>query len=206
MLSSLKKKIRFSFYKLAQFCLYRSVGARELADLWREKGAVVGKNIHIAPNCFLEPGFEFLLKIEDNVTIAFFTKIILHDSAFCNVLDFPVKVGRVVIGEGTYIGSNVTIFPGVKIGKGCVIGANSMVTKSINDGMVAFGAPAKEIAPLSSYDCEKWAQSTDMVTFYDYPSQAEKKNLAPEEINALLEAKRLEIKAYFEKKDKESNT
>lgn len=48
------------------------------------------------------------------------------------------------IGDGTWIGENVCIL-GVSIGKNCVIGANSVVTKEIPDYCVAVGAPAKVV-------------------------------------------------------------
>lgn len=49
----------------------------------------------------------------------------------------------VSIGEGSYIGINTVIVGNVKIGKHCVIGANSVVTKDIPDYCVAVGASAK---------------------------------------------------------------
>ncbi|MCK4619283.1 MAG: hypothetical protein KAT52_05010 [Desulfobacterales bacterium] len=47
----------------------------------------------------------------------------------------------VYIGNNSWIGQNVTII-GVKIGKHCVIGANSVATKDIPDYCVAAGSPA----------------------------------------------------------------
>ena len=49
------------------------------------------------------------------------------------------------IGDDAWIGGNCTILPGVEIGKGCVIGAGSVVTKSIPDYCVAVGNPARPI-------------------------------------------------------------
>jgi acetyltransferase-like isoleucine patch superfamily enzyme len=51
---------------------------------------------------------------------------------------------NVVIGDGTWIGENVSII-GAKIGKNCVIGSNSVVTNNIPDYSVAVGSPAKVI-------------------------------------------------------------
>lgn len=48
------------------------------------------------------------------------------------------------IGEGTWLGENVCVI-GAKIGKHCVIGANSVVTKDIPDYSIAVGAPARII-------------------------------------------------------------
>ena len=57
-----------------------------------------------------------------------------------------VQIGQTVsIGDGSYIGINTVIVGNVKIGKRCVIGANSVVTKDVPDYSVAVGSPAKVI-------------------------------------------------------------
>lgn len=67
-------------------------------------------------------------------------------------IDIPVidqgivqKGQAVSIGDGSYIGINTVIVGNVKIGKHCVIGANSVVTKDVHDYCVAVGSPAKVI-------------------------------------------------------------
>lgn len=62
-----------------------------------------------------------------------------------------VQNGTVEIGEGSWLGENVCVL-GAKIGKHCVIGSNSVVTKDIPDFCVAVGVPAKVI---KQYDFEK---------------------------------------------------
>jgi acetyltransferase-like isoleucine patch superfamily enzyme len=60
----------------------------------------------------------------------------------------------VVIGDDCWIGGNVVILPGVKIGTGCTVGAMSVVSKDIPDFSVAMGQPArvvkkvKEVPPM----------------------------------------------------------
>ena len=57
-----------------------------------------------------------------------------------------VQKGQTVsIGDGSYVGINTVIVGNVKIGKHCVIGANSVVTKDVPDYCVAVGSPAKVI-------------------------------------------------------------
>jgi maltose O-acetyltransferase len=51
----------------------------------------------------------------------------------------------VCIGRDVWIGTRVIILPGVSIGDGCVIGAGSVVTKSLPPMSVAVGVPAKAI-------------------------------------------------------------
>lgn len=61
------------------------------------------------------------------------------------VIRQPIKqIGEVEIGDGSWLGEHVCVI-GAKIGKHCVIGANSVVTKDIPDFSVAVGSPAKVI-------------------------------------------------------------
>jgi serine acetyltransferase len=61
------------------------------------------------------------------------------------IMDQPIKqISTVEIGDGTWLGENVCVI-GAKIGKNCVVGANSVVTKDIPDYSVAVGSPAKII-------------------------------------------------------------
>ena len=59
--------------------------------------------------------------------------------------NMPIKYGDVVIDDYAWIGANVFINPGVKIGKNSVIGANSVVTKDIIENGIYGGVPAKLI-------------------------------------------------------------
>ena len=51
--------------------------------------------------------------------------------------------GEINIGDKVWIGRNVCIFGGVHIGRGAVIGANSVVTHDVPENSVAGGVPAK---------------------------------------------------------------
>lgn len=71
------------------------------------------------------------------------------------ILDQPIKqLDEVTIGDGSWIGENVCVL-GAKIGKNCIIGANSVVTKDIPDFSVAVGIPAKVIKKYNSLT-NKW--------------------------------------------------
>jgi acetyltransferase-like isoleucine patch superfamily enzyme len=75
-------------------------------------------------------------------------------------IDTPIKKqaikfsGIVNIGSGTWIGENVSII-GATIGKNCVIGSNSVVTKNIPDYSVAVGVPARVIKQYN-INSKKW--------------------------------------------------
>jgi acetyltransferase-like isoleucine patch superfamily enzyme len=51
----------------------------------------------------------------------------------------------VIIEDGAWLGSHVVVLPGVRIGRGAVIGAGSVVTKSIPANAVAVGVPARVV-------------------------------------------------------------
>ncbi len=51
----------------------------------------------------------------------------------------------VIVGDDCWLGINVAVMPGVEIGRGCVIGANAVVTRDIPPYSIAAGAPAQII-------------------------------------------------------------
>lgn len=64
-------------------------------------------------------------------------------------------VNPVIIGKNVWIGEGVIIMPGVKIGDGCVIGAHSLVNKSIPPRTIVGGNPATPIKRYSE-ESKKW--------------------------------------------------
>lgn len=87
----------------------------------------IGKNVLMADHVF----------ISDNIHG--------YEDITLPIMDQPlVFKGKVYIGDNSWIGQNVCII-GAQIGKHCVIGANSVVTKDIPDYCVAAGAPARVI-------------------------------------------------------------
>lgn len=80
-----------------------------------------------------------------------------HGDSVAKLLDISpvlrplVSKGPVVIEDNVWIGEKSSIMPGVHIGKGCIIAANSVVTKDIPPYCVAAGIPArvvKEMKPI----------------------------------------------------------
>ena len=99
----------------------------------------------------------YLITLRKNCRITNGTIFITHDGgtwAFRNKwteYKEVISFGRIEIGEETFIGARTIIMPGVIIGKNCVIGAGSVVTKSIPDESVACGVPAKIIRTTKEY-------------------------------------------------------
>lgn len=66
------------------------------------------------------------------------------------------------IEDNVWIGSCVTILPGVTIGKGSVIGAGSIVTKDIPANVVAVGNPCRVLRPITDRDREYYYKDMKM--------------------------------------------
>ncbi|WP_252192353.1 sugar O-acetyltransferase [Secundilactobacillus kimchicus] len=74
---------------------------------------------------------------------------------------FPVK-----IGNNVWIGGSVTICPGVTIGDNNVIGAGSVVTKSIPADSLAYGNPAKVVRQFNDHDKEYYFKQRKVTQEY----------------------------------------
>lgn len=130
-----------------------------------------------------QTGFDAKLIIEDGCSIGNFNhifatrSIVLHKNVLTadkvyisdnlhNYRDISIPVNRqpivqindVEIGEGSWLGENVCVI-GAKIGKHCVIGANSVVTHDIPDYSVAVGAPARVIKQYD-FEINEWKKIT----------------------------------------------
>jgi len=113
-----------------------------------------GKNVFINHSAILSSsgGIEFC----DGVSVApgFRVATINHDF---NERHTKYTYGKVVVGKNAWIGMNVTICPGVTIGKNAVVAAGAVVTKSVPDNAVVGGVPAKIIKFLDeSLQKEIW--------------------------------------------------
>jgi acetyltransferase-like isoleucine patch superfamily enzyme len=62
------------------------------------------------------------------------------------IMDQARSEADVVIGNDVWLGARVIVLPGVTIGDGCVVGAGSVVTRSLAPGSIAVGVPARVIA------------------------------------------------------------
>lgn len=71
-------------------------------------------------------------------------------------MDQPLKASPVYIGDGTWLGERVMVMPGVSIGKKCVIGGGSVVTRDIPDYCIAVGSPAR-VVKAYDFDKHEWA-------------------------------------------------
>jgi len=61
----------------------------------------------------------------------------------------------ILIEDNVWLGEFVSVLPGVTIGKGTIVGANSVVTKSLPANVIAVGSPAKPIKEFN-FETKKW--------------------------------------------------
>lgn len=93
------------------------------------------------------------VEIEEGVAIARGCYISDHSHGFDDpdvpIRDQPLaKVAPVLIRRGAWLGQNCVVLPGVTIGRGSVIGANSVVRADVPDRTVVAGIPARVIREL----------------------------------------------------------
>ncbi len=112
---------------------------------YRLLGVSIGNNCRIFSDLsFAEP---YLVSIGNNVTISSNCTIVTHDNSVIKYIEGATDVvGEVVIADNCFIGLNSVILPGVQLAKGTVVGAGSIVTKSVlEENVVIAGNPAKII-------------------------------------------------------------
>lgn len=112
---------------------------------------VIGDNVHLGNNCHISAINS--INIGNNLLTG--KNVYISDHSHGKILkdDYllpPIKrklysKGKVVIGDNVWLGNNVCVLPGVKIGDNSVVGANSVVTKNIPSNTVVAGVPAKII-------------------------------------------------------------
>lgn len=137
------------FQKIKSYILLSIYGNINFA---RKQGVKIGNNCRIYIKDFgSEP---FLIEIGNNVTIAIGTKLLTHDGSAWLFRD---KEGRrykyqpIKIGNEVFIGMNCIIMPGVSIGDNVIVGAGSVVTKSVPSNTIVAGNPAKVIKSFDDY-------------------------------------------------------
>jgi lipopolysaccharide O-acetyltransferase len=100
------------------------------------KSVEIGNNVLIASKVFISDHNHGNYKPGNAV---------IQDSPFISPVERCLYSDSVVIEDNVWIGEGVAILPGVRIGFGSIIGANSVVTKSIPSFVVATGNPCRVI-------------------------------------------------------------
>lgn len=107
----------------------------------------IGNNVSIHQMCYIDA--EGGIEIGNDVSIAHRTTILSSNHGYEN-LDEPIKYQKMIlekttISDNVWIGCGCVVLAGCEIKEGCVVGANSTVTHSIDSCCVVVGSPAKII-------------------------------------------------------------
>ena len=126
----------------------------ENVKIW--ENCVLGQNVFIGKNVKIFSN----VKIQNNVSV--YEGVVLKKNVFCGPsvvftnVKFPrskiktKKYIRTIVNEGASIGANSTIICGVKLGKNSLIGAGSLITKSVPNNTIVIGNPGKVVGWISN--------------------------------------------------------
>ena len=140
-------KIRALFWKRFVKKMGKSVFLMHSCRLLCPAGISFGRNVCINHHCDISGHGK--LEIGNYVMIAPFVQIITANHGHSDwekpMMGQPDQPKPVIIKDDVWIGTHATILPGVTIGHGAIIGANSVVTKNVPAFAIVGGVPAKVI-------------------------------------------------------------
>ena len=133
--SLLRRATNRVLHFIARFC----PGATTLRPaLHRFRGVNIGRNVFIGEDVYLDNEWPERIEIQDNVQISMRSIVIAHTRG----------PGRVIIEKEAFIGPNCVLVSGaervLRIGTGAVVGAGSVITKSLPPHLYA-APPAVEV-------------------------------------------------------------
>lgn len=112
---------------------YANIGFRIVSNDYKMR-VIIGDNVSIAPNVVL-----IACSSANNGKK-------INEIAY--VKKHLWKEGKIVIENDVWIGANVTILPGVRVGECAVVGAGSVVTKDVEPYAIVAGNPARVLQRL----------------------------------------------------------
>ena len=110
--------------------------------LLRRIGVTVGEGVSWGLESTPDVFWPELITVEDHAIIGYDATILCHE-----FLQSEYRTGEVVVGERAMIGAGAVVLPGVRIGEGASVAANSLVTEDVPPGETVAGVPAR---PMSS--------------------------------------------------------
>lgn len=125
---------------------------------WVKCGVKSSGNFKVGYGVYFDAGNANRITIEDGVWIAAECLLLCHrrDMSQYKVGDdynkLHFKIEPIVLKKGCCIGMRSIIMPGVTIGEGAIIGAGSIVTKSVPPYCIALGNPAKPVKFFKNAD------------------------------------------------------
>jgi acetyltransferase-like isoleucine patch superfamily enzyme len=146
------RMLKYLFVKLKEINEEYKYNPSTIAEKFRNQGAKIGENCSIQiERLASEP---YLVEIGNNVAIATGVRFLTHDGASFIFRDkFPALryFGKIVIEDDCFIGARSIILPGVRIGRGSIVGMSAVVIRDVKPGSVVFGNPAIQVSTVEKY-------------------------------------------------------
>jgi len=108
--------------------------------LLRQLGATVGEGVAWGLESTPDVFWPELITVEDDAIIGYDATILCHE-----FLQDEYRTGAVRIGERAMIGAGAVVLPGVEIGAGAQVAANSLVARDVPAGATVAGVPAEPV-------------------------------------------------------------
>jgi maltose O-acetyltransferase len=127
--------------------------AKRLDRRWqrlKQLGMHIGEGVNLPASTNIDVSHCFLISIGDWCGFGADCVILAHEGQFDEFLDAG-RIGRVTIHPHSHIGTRTVILPGVEIGPRTIVGANSLVTRSLPPDTVCAGSPARVLCSLDEY-------------------------------------------------------
>ena len=129
------------------------------------EGLHVNMPLHCDYGCNIKVGKHFFanfnLTVLDEAEVTFGDHVFVGPNCSFYTAIHPIDVERrnaclqraepIHVGDNVWFGGNVTVLPGVTIGSNTTIGAGSVVTRDIPDGVVAAGTPCRGIRRVGDF-------------------------------------------------------
>jgi len=115
--------------------------------LLRRIGVTVGEGVSWGLESTPDVFWPELVTVEDRAIIGYDATVLCHE-----FLQDEYRTGEVVVGEEAMIGAGAIILPGVEVGAGASVAANSLVTRDVPPGATVAGVPAE---PMGDGDDER---------------------------------------------------
>lgn len=157
-----KPRMLNNIYKNADGIVSKNTRFSSTVDFVNQDKIILGNNVFIWHHSILDGTGE--LEIGEGCQIGANVAIFTHSSHMTIRLfgkNYYKSTGvkkegyvlqKVKIGKYSFIATGSTILPGVSIGKGCIISANSLLTKSIPDYSIVQGNPAEIVGSSERLD------------------------------------------------------
>lgn len=111
-----------------------------------------GKHITFGKDIFINQNVTFVdlggIMIEDQVLIGPGSRLITVNHLISPKNRRGIKVEPIRIKKNAWLGTNVTVLPGVTVGENSIVAADSTVTKDVPDNVIVVGSPAKVIRKI----------------------------------------------------------